>query len=99
MLYLNVCDFEEDKIKKTVTRNFCPTKIYLEFCDIQENASTKTSAELIEELRGPMMRLFPELTDEDYENVLIGDVLGVFTDVLRTAPNVRTPPSDAATKN
>ena len=91
MFTLNVYDFEKDEIKKTEKRALCPSKIYIEFADVNETADKKTGNELIEELKAPVMHLFPGLTSEEYDNCLtIGDILGVFYDVVQRAPGIRS---------
>ena len=97
MYTLNVYDFISNKIIKTVTKSYCPTKVYLEFADIFERLKDKGNAKALEEIKEPMMRFFPELTEEDWDNIIIGDVLSVFSDIVAKAPTLRTPPED--TKN
>lgn len=91
MFTLNVYDFEKDELKRTEKRTLCPSKIYIAFADVNEKADEKDGTKLIEDLKSPMMLLFPGLTSEEYDNCLtIGDILGVFWDVMQRAPSIRS---------
>lgn len=100
MFELNVFDFEKDEIKKTVKRNFCPTYLYIEFertrAEVEKN-NLKNDLEILDTLCEPFLKLFPDLTKEEYYNgTVIGDIMYLFGFIVNKAVSVR---SNSPSKN
>ena len=94
MFKLNLFDFEQDKIIKTLERKFCPTYVYIEFERVREEVAKDgkmSDITLIDKLCDTFLKFYPELTKEEYyNNTVLGDVLFIYSQVISKASALRS---------
>ena len=96
---LRVYNTQNGEVEKTVKRGFMPLAIYVRFQKLAEKAASdkyKSDEAMYEDLREPVLDLFPELTAEEYRNnVDIAEVLQLWKRILDKSSEI----SDEDSKN
>lgn len=67
---INVYNEKTGEIEKTLTRNFMPSSLFIEYQRFSEKILAdefKTGEELISALKPLMLATFPELTEKDFD--------------------------------
>lgn len=96
MFKLDLYDFESNKVIKTVHKAFCPTYIYIEFEKVREDVEKQNISndiEVVNLLCDTFLKLFPELTKEEYyNNTVIGDLMFIFGQIVNKAATITSFP-------
>lgn len=81
----------DSEIMKTVGANFVPTALFIRALEMSEKMKSEEKSELesFELIKGIVLDLFPELTDDELMNHCdIGDVISVFKQIIVRANSI-----------
>ena len=96
MFKLDLYDFDKNEVIKTVERGFCPTYLYIEFEKVREEVEKEkitSDIVIIDRLCETFLKLFPELTKEEYyNNTVIGDLMFIYGQIVNKAATITSFP-------